>query len=142
MSKPVPNRREAYRHFATFSTRWMDNDASGHVREQRRVLQLRHRRECVISCVPVFSTSKRAPVIGLVVETHCNYFNPLEFPNPVDAALRVGHIGTSSARYEIGLFAEAADLASAQGHFVHVYVDRAARRAVPIGAVLEQIVVS
>jgi acyl-CoA thioester hydrolase len=87
-----------------------------------------------------------SPVIGLVVETHCNYFSPLEFPNPVVAALRVGLIGTSSVRYEIGLFAEGADEASAQGHFVHVYVDRATRRAVPIGAalraVLEQIAVS
>jgi acyl-CoA thioester hydrolase len=87
-----------------------------------------------------------SPVIGLVVETHCNYFSPLEFPNPVVAALRVGHIGTSSVRYEIGLFAEGADEASAQGHFVHVYVDRATRRAVPIGAglraVLEQIAAS
>jgi acyl-CoA thioester hydrolase len=82
-------------------------------------------------------------IVGLVVETHCNYFSPLAFPQTVIAALRVAHVGTSSVRYEIGLFAESAETASAQGHFVHVYVDRASRRAVPISeplrAVLDQI---
>jgi len=84
-----------------------------------------------------------SPVIGLVVETHCNYFSPLTFPQTVEAALRVAHIGTSSVRYEIGVFAENVQTASAQGHFVHVYVDRTGRSAVPISAplraVLEQI---
>jgi acyl-CoA thioester hydrolase len=82
-------------------------------------------------------------IVGLVVETHCNYFSPLAFPQTVIAALRVAHVGTSSVRHEIGLFAESAETASAQGHFVHVYVDRASRRAVPISeplrAVLDQI---
>ena len=67
-------------------------------------------------------------VIGLVVETHCNFFTPLEYPNTVEAGVRVGRIGTSSVRYEIGLFADAAATSAASGHFVHVYVDRATRR--------------
>ena len=69
-------------------------------------------------------------VIGLVVETGCHYFAPLAYPEPVTAALRVAHVGRSSVRYEIALFAPGADEAAAQGHFVHVYVDRAARRPV------------
>lgn len=68
-------------------------------------------------------------MIGLVVETQCSYFAPLAFPEPVTAGLRVGHIGSSSVRYEIGLFGST-DVAAAQGHFVHVYVERTSRRPV------------
>jgi acyl-CoA thioester hydrolase len=72
------------------------------------------------------------PVIGLVIETHCNYFAPLAFPQDVEACLRVAHLGKSSVRYEVGLFAGGEVLAAAAGHFVHVYVDRATRRPVPL----------
>ena len=75
-------------------------------------------------------------VIGLVVETHCNYFAPLAFPQDVQAGLRVAHLGASSVRYEVGLFAAGQATAAAAGHFVHVYVDRATRRPVPLPAVL------
>jgi acyl-CoA thioester hydrolase len=68
--------------------------------------------------------------IGLVVETHCNYFAPLVFPDKVEAGLRVVRLGTSSVRYEVGLFREGDGQVAAQGHFVHVYVDRATRRPV------------
>jgi len=66
--------------------------------------------------------------IGLVVETQCSYFSPLVFPERVEAGLRVARIGASSVRYEVGLFKEGELQAAAQGHFVHVYVDRATRR--------------
>jgi acyl-CoA thioester hydrolase len=71
-------------------------------------------------------------VIGLVVETQCHYFAPLAFPQTVQAGLRVAHLGRSSVRYEVGLFAEGEPLAAACGHFVHVYVDRITRRPVPL----------
>jgi acyl-CoA thioester hydrolase len=64
-------------------------------------------------------------VIGYVVETHCNYFAPLAFPQRLEAGIAVGRIGGSSVRYEIGIFAEGAAETAARGHFVHVYVDRA-----------------
>ena len=67
-------------------------------------------------------------VIGLVIETHCNYFAPLAFPQAVDAGLRVAHVGRSSVRYEVGLFGAGEPLSAAAGHFVHVYVDRQTRR--------------
>ena len=69
-------------------------------------------------------------VIGLVVETHCNFFASLAFPQRIDAGLRVAQQGRSSVRYEIGLFAEGEPLCAARGHFVHVYVDRDSRRPV------------
>ncbi|HVE88738.1 MAG TPA: thioesterase family protein, partial [Burkholderiaceae bacterium] len=71
-------------------------------------------------------------VVGFVVETQCRYLSPLAFPQAVEAGLRVGRIGTSSVRYEIAVFAEGAQAASAQGHFVHVYVDRNTRKPVPL----------
>lgn len=76
-------------------------------------------------------------VIGLVVETHCNYFAPLEFPQLIDAGLRVAHCGRSSVRYEVGLFAAGAAVAAAAGHFVHVYVERQTRRPCALPAALK-----
>jgi acyl-CoA thioester hydrolase len=70
--------------------------------------------------------------IGLVIETQCNYFAPLAFPQTVDAGIRVARLGASSVRYEVGLFAQGEDLCAAQGHFIHVYVDRGTRRPVPL----------
>jgi acyl-CoA thioester hydrolase len=78
-------------------------------------------------------------VIGLVVETHCNYFAPLSFPQRVEAGLRVATIGRSSVRYEIGLFAADETSAAACGHFVHVYVDRQTRRPVDLPEALHRL---
>lgn len=72
--------------------------------------------------------------IGLVVENHCNYFASLGFPQAIEAGLRVGHVGGSSVRYEIGLFAQGAATTAARGHLIHVYVDRDTRRPVPLPA--------
>jgi acyl-CoA thioester hydrolase len=72
--------------------------------------------------------------IGLVVETHCNYFSPIAFPEPVTAGLCVTRLGESSVRYEVGIFRAGDDAASAQGHFIHVYVDRITRKPTPIPA--------
>jgi acyl-CoA thioester hydrolase len=84
-----------------------------------------------------------SPVIGLVVETQCHYFAPITFPDLVHAGLRVAKLGNSSVRYEIGLFRNDEERASAQGHFIHVYVDRASRRSAavpaPMRTVLERI---
>jgi acyl-CoA thioester hydrolase len=68
-------------------------------------------------------------VIGLCAESHCTFHGPLAFPEVVQAGLKVGHLGRSSVRYEIGLFGEAADAPAATGWFVHVFVDRETRRS-------------
>ena len=77
--------------------------------------------------------------IGLVIETQCNYFAPLAFPQTVEAGIRVAKLGTSSVRYEVGLFAQGEPLTAAKGHFVHVYVDSATRRPVPLPAPLKAV---
>jgi acyl-CoA thioester hydrolase len=71
-------------------------------------------------------------VIGLVVNSSCHYFAPLAFPDAIEGGLRVDRIGSSSVTYGVGIFAEDADTAAAQGGFVHVYVDAANRRPIPL----------
>ncbi len=131
MNKPLPQTRADYVHLSTITTRWMDNDVYGHVNNvtyysyfdtavnkyliQEGVLDIHH-----------------GEVIGLVIETHCNFMASLAFPRDVTAGIRVAHIGRSSVRYEIGLFDEGQDAAAATGHFVHVYVDSKTRRPVPL----------
>ena len=137
-TKPQPEGRAGYRAFRTITTRWMDNDAYGHVNN--------------VVYYSWFDTAVNAhlieqgaldihnsPVIGLVIETQCNYFAPVEFPQTVEAGLRVARIGNSSVRYEVGLFLQGEPLTVAKGHFVHVYVDRAARRPTPLPARLKQV---
>ena len=123
----TPLTRAAFAHFRAITTRWMDNDVYGHVNN----VQYYSFFDTVVNGYLIAKGAldpEKSDVIGLVVETHCNYFAPLWFPQKVDAGLRVAHVGASSVRYEIGLFAEGEELAAAQGHFVHVYVDRTTRR--------------
>jgi len=129
VSRPTADPRRAYRHFRAIATRWMDNDVYGHV---NNVVYYSYF-DTVVNQYLIEAAEldiERGPVIGLVVETHCNYFSPITFPDTVHAGLRVARLGSSSVRYEVGLFRNDDDLASAQGHFVHVYVDRANRRPV------------
>ncbi|MGC1584345.1 MAG: thioesterase family protein, partial [Rhodomicrobium sp.] len=75
---------------------------------------------------------QNSEAIGLVVETGCQYFKPIAFPDVLSAGLRVTKLGASSVRYEIGIFLKDDESAAAEGHFVHVYVDRAQGKPVPI----------
>ncbi len=142
-SRPQPEPRSAYRAFCPISTRWSDNDIYGHV---NNVVYYSWFDTAVNSHLIARGVLDihAGRTIGLVVETQCHYFAPLAFPQPVLAGIRVARIGTSSVRYEVGLFAGDGPedaLCAARGHFVHVYVDRDTRRpqALPadFAAVLE-----
>ena len=71
-------------------------------------------------------------VVGLVVETQCNYFKPVAFPEKIIAGINVDKIGNSSVTYRVGIFSKEDDTALAQGHFVHVYVNKESGRPVPV----------
>ncbi len=131
MSRPAPDARTAYRHVQAISTRWMDNDVYGHVNNVVYYSYFDTVVNHYLIAQGVLDV-ERGAVIGLVVETQCNYFSPITFPDTVHAGLRVATLGSSSVRYEVGLFRNDEPLASAQGHFVHVYVDRTTRRPVPL----------
>ena len=138
MSRPQAEPRSAYPVFRRISTRWADNDVYGHVNNVVYYSWFdtavnAHLIECGVLDIHA------GPLIGLVVQTQCDYFAPLAFPQSVDAGIRVAHVGNSSVRYEVGLFAADAGQAdqktcAAKGHFVHVYVDRASRRPAPLPA--------
>ncbi|MCW5299508.1 acyl-CoA thioesterase [Herbaspirillum lusitanum] len=130
-SKPTASRRADYPHFHALQTHWMDNDVYGHV---NNVVYY----SWFDTAVNHFLMASRAldipggDVIGLVIETHCNYFAPVSFPDTVQIGVRVASVGNSSVRYEVGIFREGGDTAAAQGHFIHVYVDAATRRPVTV----------
>lgn len=130
-ARQEPDTRDDYRHFISITTRWMDNDVYGHINN--------------VQYYSFFDTAvnrylidqgmldiHQGEVIGFVVETHCNYFSSAAFPDKIDAGIRVAHLGRSSVRCEIGLFANEREKAIAQGHFVHVYVDRRNEKPVNI----------
>lgn len=132
-SRVAPSPRSHYPRFSRIETRWSDNDVYGHV---NNVVYYSYFDTVVnrwlieAGALDIHGGS----VIGLVVETQCHYFAPLAFPQTLDAGLRVAHLGRSSVRYEIGLFAQGDEHCAAAGHFVHVYVDRASRKPVPLPA--------
>jgi acyl-CoA thioester hydrolase len=125
--REAPETRERYLHFLAVPSRWMDNDVYGHV---NNVVYYSYF-DTVVNGYLISSGAldiEKSPVIGLVVETQCRYFKPITFPDAVHAGLRVARLGSSSVRYEIGIFRNDEETAAAQGHFVHVYVDRESRR--------------
>ena len=118
-----PTNRSDYNYFFRMGTRWNDNDIYGHLNN--------------VIYYELFDTAvnkwliennlidiKNGNNIGLIVQSGCNYFSSFEYPEDVDAGIRVTNIGNSSVRYEVGLFKLNDDLASADGFFIHVYVDR------------------
>lgn len=123
--------RQDFRHFQPITTRWMDNDAYGHVNNVVYYSYFDTVVNTYLIAAGVLDPNT-SRTIGLVIETHCNYFAPLSFPETVVAGLRVAKLGNSSVRYEVGLFREDDETAAAQGHFVHVYVDRETRRPMPL----------
>ena len=127
-TRPQPETRSAYRVFRSISTRWSDNDIYGHVNNTVYYSWF----DTAINGLLIDSGAldiHGGAVIGLVVETQCNYFVPLAFPGEVVAGIRIAHIGGSSVRYEIAIFpGDPAAPCAARGHFVHVYVDRLARK--------------
>lgn len=130
-SDSSPEARDRYRYFLALATRWRDNDAYGHVNNAVYYSYFDTVVNRYLIEAGVLAVDKSA-VIGLVVETHCQYFSPIAFPEIVRVGLRVGKLGRTSVRYEIGVFRDGQKRTSAQGYFVHVYVDRVTRRPVPL----------
>ncbi|WP_435608931.1 acyl-CoA thioesterase [Pseudomonas knackmussii] len=136
--KPAADFRDSFRHFLSIPTRWMDNDVYGHVNNVNYYSYFDTVVNEYLMRAGVLDFAQ-GETIGLVVETQCNYFESIAFPDVIAAGLRVAKLGTSSVRYEIGLFREGEQQAAAQGHFVHVYVDRESRRPKPLSAALRDV---
>ncbi len=131
--RDTPKTKKDFKHFYTITTRWMDNDAYGHVNNVVYYLWF----DTVVNQFLISHGTldiHEGAAIGLVIESHCNYFAPVTFPEPVTAGLCVSKLGNSSVRYEIGIFRGDEDQVAAQGHFVHVYVDRLTRKPISMPA--------
>ena len=131
MSRPLPPTRADYRFFSRLDTRWMDNDIYGHV---NNVVYYSYF-DTVIAHYLMREGGLdpwTGGIVGLAVETGCRFHRSIAFPDTVHAGLRIGRLGNSSVRYEIGIFRNEEDGACADGHFVHVFVERATQRPASI----------
>lgn len=128
---PIQEPRERFPHFLTIPTRWMDNDIYGHVNNVVYYAYF----DTVINEYLIREGGldiHDGTVVGICAESSCQFKASIAFPENVEAGLRVGHLGNRSVRYEIGLFKEGREEAAALGRFVHVFVERATMKAVPI----------
>lgn len=131
MNNQQSETRDKYPHFMALQTRWMDNDIYGHVNNVTYYSYF----DTVVNSFLIDEGGfdpQSDTVIGVAVETMCSFKKPIAFPDPIDAGLRVGKLGNTSVRYEVGIFRENESEASASGHFVHVFVDRATNQPVSI----------
>ncbi len=131
MSDLKDHRRADYGYGVQIPTRWADADAYGHVNNviyyswfDTAVTRMLYERG-------VLTLHGDGP-IGLCVKSACDYFAPVEFPQTVEARVRLGRIGSKSLTYEVALFLPDRDAPVAAGHFVHVFVDRSSRRPVEL----------
>lgn len=141
-NSPTPDHsREHYRYWQSVSTRWKDNDAYGHINNAVYY-------SYIDSVVNQFLIERqlldieKSDSIGLVVQSQCQFFQPLSYPGRVDCGLRVTHLGNSSVSYEVGMFAEAEAAVAAVGGFTHVFVDREARRPCALSVLVRSVLQS
>lgn len=129
-----PGTRNEYKHFVPITTRWHDNDLYGHVNNVTYYSYFDSVANNYLICQGGLDIH-HGPVIGLVVNSGCTYHAALAFPDELEGGLRVNRLGTSSVEYGIGIFRKGEEQAAAEGHFVHVFVDRESRRptAMPEG---------
>ncbi|MFZ1815531.1 MAG: thioesterase family protein [Rhizobiaceae bacterium] len=131
MARAHPLTRDEFGLFRNLETRWSDNDMYGHMNNVVHYALFDTAINGWLISQGLIDPLK-GETVGLVVETGCGYFSEMAFPDRVTAGIRVGHLGNSSVRYEIALFRNDEELASAQGHFVHVYVDKTSRKPVSL----------
>jgi acyl-CoA thioester hydrolase len=137
--RPEVGSRSDYAHFLDIPTRWMDNDVYGHV---NNVVYYSYF-DTLINRYLIDAGDldfRDGPIIGLTVESLCRFHKSFAYPDTIVGGLRVGRLGSSSVRYEIGLFStdKTEVQARAEGHFVHVFVDRATQRPTPIREPMRQ----
>ena len=136
-TKHQPRRRVDYPHFLAIQSRWNDMDKYGHINNMVYYGYFDTVVTDYLVRIGQLDTD-RAPAVALVIESHCTYHRPLAFPAIVECGLRLDTLGTSSVRYDIGVFAQGDETSAADGYLIHVFVDRATRRPTPIPAPLRE----
>lgn len=129
--RSTPPRRADFRFLVAIPTRWADNDIYGHV---NNVVYYSYFDTAIAQLLmgPGGLDPWQGPVVGMAVETGCRFHRSVSFPDLVTAGVGIAHLGNSSVRYRIGIFRNVETEAAADGHFVHVFVDRQSQRPTPI----------
>ncbi len=131
MARLTPATRDAYRWFCPITTRWHDNDLYGHVNNVTYYSYF----DTVANTYLIAQGGldiHQGDVVGFVVNSGCQYFAPVAFPDALEGGLRVNRLGTSSVEYGLAIFVAGQEQAVAQGHLVHVFVNRTTQRPVPL----------
>lgn len=131
MTEKITESRSRYPYWVSIPTRWMDGDPYGHVNNVEYYSFI----DTAVTRMLIDKGVLRNPDfagIGLCVESHCQYFAPISFPETIEAGVRIGRVGSSSLRYEVGLFRENEQTPAAAGYFVHVFVDPQTNQPVPL----------
>lgn len=131
MTKPVLKNRDQFKFFLDIQTRWADNDIYGHVNNVTYYSYFDTAANALLIQKTGFDIHQ-SQSIGLVVDSACSFFQELSFPEIIQVGVAIGKIGNTSLRYELAIFKQGQEQASAQGHFVHVFVDRKTRKTFPI----------
>lgn len=119
----IPRSRDQFSHLTVLQTRWDDNDVFGHVNNTRYYAFFDTAINNWLISEGGFRPTE-GDVLAFCAESHCTYLGSLAYPNPIEVALRVGHLGNSSVRYELAIFRPGDDAPAATGWFVHVFVNR------------------
>ena len=129
--KATIKQREHYTFFLPIQTRWADNDLYGHVNNVTYYSYFDTAANALLIEKAGFDI-RSSPMIGLVVDSACSFFQELSYPEIIEVGVVISKLGNSSVQYDLAIFKPLHDIASAQGHFVHVFVDRQTRKSTPI----------
>lgn len=138
MSKPTLKNRNQFKFFLPIQTRWADNDIYGHVNNVTYYSYFDTAANSLLIQKTNFDIHQ-SEIIGLVVDSACSFLQELSFPEIVEVGVAIGKIGNSSLRYELAIFKQGQATAAAQGHFVHVFVDRENRKSTTISNEMRKI---
>ena len=129
--KPDTKTREQYAFFFPIQTRWADNDMYGHVNNVTYYSYFDTAAHALLIQHAGFDL-RNTPIIGLVVDSACSFLQELSYPEIIEVGVAIEKIGNSSLRYDLAIFKQGQNEAAAQGHFVHVFVDRQTRKSTSI----------
>ena len=129
--KPETKRHQNYRFLFPIQTRWADNDMYGHVNNVTYYSYFDTAANALLIQHAGFDL-QNTPIIGLVVDSACSFLQELSYPEIIEVGVAIEKIGNSSLRYDLAIFKQGQNEAAAQGHFVHVFVDRQTRKSTSI----------
>lgn len=137
MDDKTDAKRSQYLYWVNVPTRWMDGDPYGHVNNVEYYSFI----DTAVTRMLLDKEVLRNPqfqAVGLCVESQCRYHAPISFPETIEAGVRIGRVGNSSLRYEVGLFKQGEEQPAAEGYFVHVFVDPTTHRPVSLNETVKQ----